>query len=306
MNNQNFKAYLAYIAVCVIWGTTYLAIKIGVTDLPPFLFAGLRWITAGIILIGYLYLRGYNFPVKDDLIHLFIVGISLLGFGNGFVVIAEQWLPSGLTSLLITTIPIWVVIIEMLLPNSPKINFLVVLGIIIGTSGVVLIFWNDLDKIFNSDYFLGILSMFGAVVVWVIGSLWSKYKKVTVKPLMGATFQMLFAGVVQVFLGSLLGEWSEFHFTQDSFYAFAYLVLIGSLFGYTSFIYAIAHLPVSFVSTYTYVNPIIALYLGWLVLNEEINIILFAATALILGGVVIVKMGHERIKAKNKTAQANR
>jgi drug/metabolite transporter (DMT)-like permease len=136
--------------------------------------------------------------------------------------------------------------------------------------------------------------MFGAVVVWVIGSLWSKYKKVTVKPLMGATFQMLFAGVVQVFLGSLLGEWSEFHFTQDSFYAFAYLVLIGSLFGYTSFIYAIAHLP------------IIALYLGWLVLNEEINIILFAATALILGGVVIVKMGHERIKAKNKTAQANR
>lgn len=305
MNNSNLKAYLAYAAVCVIWGTTYLAIKIGVTDLPPFLFAGLRWIAGGTILIVFLYLRGYKFPAKEDYIHLFIVGVSLLGFGNGFVVIAEQWLPSGLTSLLITTIPIWVVIVELLLPNTPRINLLVILGIIIGTSGVLLIFGNDLDKIFNGDYFYGILSMVGAVLVWVIGSLWSKYKKVTVKPLMGATFQMLFAGTLQVILGTALGEWSDFIFTHDSFYAFLYLVLVGSLFGYTSFIYAIAHLPVSFVSTYTYINPIIALYLGWLVLNEEVNMVLFIATALILTGVVIVKVGHERVKSKNKIVQAN-
>lgn len=306
MNNPNIKAYLAYAAVCVIWGTTYLAIKIGVTDLPPFLFAGLRWITAGSVLITFLYFRGYKFPVKDDLIHLFIVGISLLGFGNGFVVLAEQWLPSGLTSLLITTIPIWVVIVESILPNTLRINFLVVLGILTGTFGVMLIFWNDIEKIFNGEYIWGILSMFGAVNVWVLGSLWSKYKKVSVKPLMGATVQMLFAGTIQVILGTILGEWSKFTFTTDSFYAFSYLVLVGSFFGYTSFIYAIANLPVSFVSTYTYVNPIIALFLGWLVLNEELNAVIFIATALILSGVIIVKMGHERIKAKSKIAQADK
>lgn len=291
MTKPPLRALIAWIAICFIWGTTYLAIRIGVTDLPPMLFAGFRWIIASMILIPVLMLTGKRLPVKSDLIHLAIVGIALLGFGNGLVVTAEQSLPSGLTALLITTLPFWMVGFESLKKKGPKLNYLIVIGLILGLSGVTTIFGVDFSAWLSTKNILGVLALTGSVIAWSLGSIYSKYHKVSVHPLMGAAVQMLIAGLAQTALGTALGEFSWFHFTQNGMLAMAYLIVVGAIFGYASYIYAISELPLSFVSTYAYINPVIALILGWYVLNEELTINLLFAVILIFSGVILVRKG---------------
>jgi drug/metabolite transporter (DMT)-like permease len=286
------KAYLAWITICVVWGTTYLAIRIGVTDLPPMLFAGLRWIIAGVLMTILLNLSAYALPRYKDLKHLAIVGILLLGVANGLVVVAEQWLPSGLTALILSTLPFWVVGIEYFLPQKPKINLFIISGLVLGTAGVVLIFARDLNIALDFNILLGGLCLLGAVIAWSAGSIYWKYKKTDVKPLMGASIQMLIAGTLQTALGLILGEHNNFHLTQNGMLALGYLIVFGSILGYASYIYSVTKLPLSLVSTYAYVNPIIAILLGWYVLNEPLTVTVFVASGLILIGVGLVKRGN--------------
>lgn len=290
-DNTKFKAYLAWLTICVIWGTTYLAIKIGVSDLPPFLFAGFRWIIAGPVFFLILLFSKYKLPTLKDIKHLAVVGILLLGCGNGLVVVGEQWLPSGLTSLLITTLPFWIVGIESFVPQGPRLNIKIMFGLFIGLAGVSSIFYESLLNLWHAEYFPGIVSLMLAMAAWGGGTVYSKYNKISVHPMMGATIQMMFAGIFQMTIGFSLGEWESFYFTTESFYAFAYLTFIASIFGYGSYMYAISHLPISFVSTYTYINPVIALTLGWLVLDEVINLQIVVGAVIIFAGVALVKRG---------------
>ena len=295
---ENLKAYLALFSIYIIWGTTYLAIRIGVKDLPPILFAGLRWLIAGPVLFTVLKMRGYSLPTKKDLINLSIVGFLLIGIGNGLVVYSEQWIPSGLASLLITTVPFWIVGMEAVLPKGVRINLIVVLGLIFGMVGIGLIFGGDFKHLFNSENLGGVIGLMVAVFGWSLGTVYTKYKKTTVHPLMGASVQMILAGVMLTLFGLLLGEGSSFHFTSNSLIAFIYLIVFGSLIGFGSYIYAIEHLPISLVSTYAYVNPIIALFLGWWILGEEISFTIIISALVILGGVALVKKGSSPRKIK--------
>lgn len=288
---KNLKAYAAWITICIIWGTTYLAIKIGVEDFPPVLFAGFRWLIAGPILIIIMRIRGYKFPEKEDLIHLGTVGILLLGFGNVLVVVAEQYISSGLTSLIITTTPFWMVLFERFMYKKGKVNKFVIIGLLLGLAGVILIFSHDIDTVFKGSFFIGAAALLVAVIGWANGTLYSKYKKVSVDPLMGAAFQMLIAGVILTLLGFSIGEYSFIKTTDAGLYSLLYLIVFGSLIGYTSYIYAVAHLPISLVSTYAYINPVIAVFLGWLVLSEPLNIQLILGGIVILFGVWMVKKG---------------
>lgn len=305
MNKPHLRAILAWIAICIIWGTTYLAIRIGVSDLPPMLFAGFRWIIASVILIPILLMTGKRLPVKSDLIHLAIVGIALLGFGNGLVVTAEQSLPSGLTALLITTLPFWMVGFESLLKKGPKLNYLIIIGLILGLAGVTTIFGINLSTWLNTKNILGVLALMGSVIAWSLGSIYSKYHNVSVHPLMGAAVQMLIAGLAQTLVGSVLGELSRFHLTQNGVLAMAYLIVVGAIIGYASYIYAISELPLSFVSTYAYINPVIALVLGWYVLNEELSINLLFAVILIFSGVILVRKGSFLAQQRLKNLPTN-
>ncbi len=293
MPKENLRAYLAWAAICLIWGTTYLAIRIGVHDFPPVLFAGLRWIIAGPILILILRLRGYKLPTLKDIKHLAVVGILLLGFGNGMVVFAEQWVPSGLTALLISTDPLWIVGIESLLPGGPKLNFKIVIGVLLGLAGVILIFGSNLTAVWDIQYVLGILALMVCVLAWSSGTLYSKYKKVSVHPLMGAAVQMTIAGTGLSLLGVIIGEPSYLHLTQNGALSFLYLLIFGSFIAYGSYIYAVANLPVAFVSTYAYINPVIALFLGWVILDENLNYLMIIGAIVILIGVYTVKKGSD-------------
>jgi len=293
MNEKyGLKAYLAWITICIVWGTTYLAIRIGVADLPPMLFAGFRWIIAGVLMTILLNLRHYKLPTLKDLKDLAIVGILLLGIANGLVVVAEQWLPSGLTALILSTLPFWVVGLEYFLSSKPKINLFIIAGLFLGTTGVVLIFARDLNIALDLNILLGGLCLLGAVIAWSAGSIYWKYKKADVRPLMGASIQMLIAGILQTSLGLILGEHNSFHLTQNGVFALGYLIVFGSILGYASYIYSITNLPLSLVSTYAYINPIIAILLGWYFLDEPLTITVFVAAGLILIGVALVKRGN--------------
>jgi len=287
----NRRAYLAWVAICIIWGTTYLAIRIGVEDLPPMLFAGFRWMIAGPMFLGILLLRKFKLPKRKELLPILIIGISLLGITNGLVVVAEQWIPSGVTALLITTLPFWVVVIELGYLRKNRFNLKVIGGMLMCTFGVSLIFYDDLESMLHVDNLLGMLCILIAMISWAGGSLYSQNRKLSVHPLMSASIQMIFAGLAQTIIGLSIGELSEFVFTSESLAAFTYLIFVASIFGFGSYIYAIEHLPVSFVTTYAYINPIIALILGALVLDEKLDIIIGASAAIILAGVWLVQSG---------------
>ncbi|MBU1099485.1 MAG: EamA family transporter [Bacteroidetes bacterium] len=298
MKKGNLLAYLAWLSTCIVWGTTYLAIRIGVGDLPPWLFAGFRWMAAGTVLISVLLFMKFKLPRLNEIKHLAVVGIALIGVANGLVVYAEQWIPSGLAALIVTTLPFWVVGIELALPLGNRISLTTIFGVLLGLVGTGLIFRNEFEKLFDPDYLTGVIAILGAIIVWAAGSLYSKSRKFEVHPLMGASIQMIIAGALQTIFGLLLGEYDSFIFTQSSLLAFLYLLFVGSLMGYASYIYALAHLPVSFATTYAYVNPVIALFLGWLVLGEELNLTIGIATVIILVGVFVVKRGSRAIELK--------
>lgn len=297
MDKNNIRAYSAWIAVCIIWGTTYLAIRVGVEHIPPMLFAGIRWIVAGSIFVTLLKVLGKTFPSRKDLLHISVMSITMLGIGNGLVVVGEQYINSGLAALLITTVPFWVVGIESFSSKGPKINVKIILGLIIGLLGISLIFGNDWQDLINTKYLLGVLCIFGAVVSWSFGTVYSKYKRVSVHPLVSASVQMLIAGFAQMILGILLGEFSSISFNTTGVAALVYLIIAGSIFGYGSYIYAIEHLPLSLVSTYAYINPVIAVFLGWLFLDEKLNFTIGIGALVIILGVVLVKQGVKTVSS---------
>ena len=299
MDKPKFSAYLAWIVICIVWGTTYLAIRIGVAELPPMLFAGFRWLVAGGILLILLNLRGYSLPKVADLKQLAIVGILLIGIANGLVVIAEQWLPSGLTALILSTLPFWMVGLESLFTKDSRINLFIIAGLVLGMAGVILIFARELNVIVDFNTFLGGICLIGAVVSWSLGSIYWKHKPANIEPFMGASVQMLIAGSLQTLLGFIIGEHNNFQLTQDGFLALAYLIIFGSILGFASYIYSIKHLPLSLVSTYAYINPVIALILGWYFLNEPLTITVLIAALLIFTGVVLVKKGSSFVASKN-------
>ncbi len=299
MKRSEMLAYAAWISICIVWGTTYLAIRIGVQELPPMLFAGLRWLAAALIFLFILFLRSKKIPPRKEIIHNAIVGTLLLGIGNGFVVIGEQWIPSGLTSLIITTLPFWMVAFDSMLPSGGKLNSKIISGMALGFIGVLLILWQDLGNLSDTSYLGGMLIITLGVISWTGGSVFTKYNKNKGNPFTGACIQMLTAGFLQTIIGASLGEFAVIHFTTNGVLALLYLIFFGSFLGYAAYIYAIDHLPVSLVSTYAFINPVIALLLGWLVLNEDLNLKIIAAAAVILGGVLLVKKGNviqKRIK----------
>ena len=296
MLTENTKAIIAWLNVCVIWGTTYLVIRIGVGHLPPMLFAGIRWVIAGVVFITVLKWRGKALPKANEIVHLAVVGLALLGFANGLVVWAEQWIPSGLTALLLTTVPFFMVGLESLLPKGPKLNATILTGLVMGLTGVCLIFGEDIKYLSDPDNLIGVFALLGAVFFWSLGSLYSKYVKVDVHPLMGASVQMLIAGIFLSVIGISIGELPLLSFEINGLLSLAYLIIFGSFVGYASYIYALAKLPLSLVSTFAYINPVIALFLGWIILDEKLNFQIAIAAAVIIAGVFIVKQGASRLK----------
>jgi len=295
-SRDNWKAYAAWIAVCVVWSTTYLAIRIVVRDLPPALMSGVRFTFAGSALMLILKLRGERIPSVQTWWPLAIVAIALIGLGNWLVVWAEKTVPSGLAALMVAATPLWMATFERFWKREARPHSMQIAGLLIGFAGVILLILPHLEGTLNLAYLKGIVALQIASVAWALGSLYSKYKKVEAKPLVGASIQMLIGGIFLVTLGTFNGEWTQIRFAVPSLIAFFYLVLIGAMVGYACYIYALSHLPSSTVSLYAYINPAAAVWLGWVILDEPVGLNTVAATAVILFGVWLV-----RRKASDRT-----
>jgi drug/metabolite transporter (DMT)-like permease len=294
MKQDRALAYAAFAVVCVVWGTTYLAIRIAVATMTPFLLTGARYLFAGVVLFIVARLHGDEIPRDRRVLgELAVCGVLMVAIGNLTVVWAEQWVPSGFAALFVGTAPFWATLIELLRRSGERLEPRAGLGLLIGFAGVaMLVTPGGAGSAFDRRFVIGAIVIQLGSIAWQYGTIRGKYALVSVPPLMSSALQMLAGGVVVTLAGVGLGEIPHFHATPRTFTALAYLSLFGSVLAYTSYVYAARHLRSTNMSLYAYVNPVVAVILGWLVLHEQLTWISIAAMVVILGGVAMVQSGR--------------
>lgn len=295
---------LAYIAVCIFWGSTYLAIRIGVGELPPTIFAGIRFIIAGSLMLGYAKFKGLAMPKNSsEMLKISIVGIFLLVGGNGGVVWAETRVSSGIASLMVATVPLFMAIIESLLPSKPKLNKKGWLGLLIGFAGVAFLVLSDFNKTIVD--IIGMALLIIGALSWASGSVYSKSFTSSASTVSNIAIQMLSGGICLAIIGGVLGEFQKAQFTPKGIGALLYLVVFGSIIGYSCYIYILQKWPAAKAGTYAYVNPPVAVILGAIVLDEAISLKIVLATIIILFGVILVQRSKVNVVSSKSTESLN-
>jgi len=288
------RAYFAWATVCLVWGTTYLAIRIALGTIPPLLMGGMRYVTAGAVLAATLALRGNRLPGPRAWPSLALLGLLLIGLGNGGVVWAEQTVTSGLTAVLVATSPFWMVGLDAMMSHGDRLTPRRIVGLVVGFSGIVMLVWPELQVGAERRAFLtGVAAAQIACIGWAIGSTYARRRGHTAardeNVLATAAFEMLFGGIFLLLAGLVRGEAAWLTFTPRTTAALAHLTVFGSIAGFTAYAYALKHLPVATVSLYAYVNPVIAVVLGTVILKEPFNIRMGIAAAVVLTGTAIVR-----------------
>ncbi len=288
------KVFLAYLAVCFFWGSTYLAIKIGVQDMPPMFFAGTRFLIAGSLMLLYGRFKGYPLPKDFKTIKaLSIIGLLMLLGGNGLIVYAEQWVDSSVASMMVATMPLFIALLDKILIKSVELNKWSYVGLLIGFYGVYqLISPSGISPVMRlSD--AGIILL--AVFLWSLGSVYSTMVKSESSIINKIGIQMLAGGAGLMFVAGITGELTRITFTQSSLLALLYLIIFGSLVGYSSYIYVLANWSATKAGTYAYINPIVAIVLGFIILNEPITFKMIISMIIILLGVFIVQKSKIKV-----------
>lgn len=278
-------------SVYVIWGTTYLAIRVANETLPPLLAAGLRFLVAGAVLYAVTVRRGDvegDRPGPAQWRAAAIVGIGLVAGGNGLVVMAERTIPSGIAALIIALVPLWMATIDRVLLRR-QVGWLTTLGLFLGFGGAALLIGGTAFD--QGAPLSGMLVCVVATLSWTTGSLYSRNAPLPKRPLVGAAMEMMIGGAVLVVAGVFRGELSLIRpedFSLESLLALGYLITFGSWVGYTSYVWLLRNARTTLVSTYAYVNPVVAVFLGWLILDEIITIRTVVAGAIIVVAVAII------------------
>jgi len=269
-----WKILVAFAALYLIWGSTYLGIKIAIETMPPFLMATTRFLAAGLILYGIYRIRGGAKPNGEQWRHSLVVGGFLIAGGNGIVTFAQQWIDSSMAALIITTNPLFMMVFGWWGKVQGKPSLRAWISLAVGFAGVALLLGSDGDEVSNGSFF-GYALVFVAILFWTLGSVYSKKKPQTIDPWLQSGMQMICGGGVCLVAGLLWGEFEQADvsaFSLRSYIAFAYLIFFGSLAGFTSYVYLLRHRSPSAVSSHAYVNPVVAVLLGWLILDETLTI----------------------------------
>lgn len=291
MKHERAWAWAAFAVVCVVWGTTYLFIRIALESIPPLLLTGTRFTAAGLIMLAVAKLRGERVPLDlRTLANLTFVGFLMVGVGNLGVVWAEQWVPSGMAALFVATAPFWMAIIEAFRRGGERVDLRGGIGMLIGFIGVaMLVTPGGSGGTLSSMFLLGALAIQLGGLAWQYGSAHAKYKMKRVPLMSSSALQMLSGGIIVSIVGLALGEGSRFALTPRTFGALAYLTLFGSVLAYSAYVFALAHMRTTVTSLYAYVNPVVAVFLGWLVLSEPLTWVSVVAMVVILAGVALVQ-----------------
>ncbi len=301
--NHRLRIAIAFLAIYTIWGSTYLAIKIAIETIPPFLMASIRFLIAGVALYTWTRLRGAPRPTNSNWKAATIIGGLLLLGGNGGVVWAEKQVQSSVTAIFITTVPIWMALLEWrgydhIRPKPP-----VIFGLIMGFAGVALLVGPQQIGGSGEVNKVGGLVLILASLSWAIGSLYSRKADLPTYPLQGTAMEMLMGGVLLGLAGLVSQEWAEFNPQAASFrslFAFAYLVVFGSLMGFTSYVWLLKQTSAARVSTYAYVNPVVAVFLGWALASESLTLTTLLAAAIIILAVILITSYRSQEKQSDR------
>jgi drug/metabolite transporter (DMT)-like permease len=297
---SRWKVIVAFALVYVFWGSTYLAIGIAVEHIPPALMCATRFTIAGVVMLGWCAFTGRRVSHSPrDLFHMAVVGILLLMGGNLTLSYAERIVPTGLAALLIAVTPLWFLVLDSLLLGDHHISQRGKIGLLLGIAGVVVLIWPELTtpaSIGRRELWWSIALLAGSFT-WALGSVLSK-KWQSADPFSATAWQVVFAGLANFLFAVFFERLSDVTWTARGVGAILYLVVCGSWIGYTAYIWLLQHVPTSKVATYAYVNPVVAVFLGWLVLHERIDHFIVLGTAVVVASVVLVTSA----KVKTRTA----
>lgn len=295
----------AFAALYIIWGSTYLGISYAIKSIPPFFMVGIRFLIAGFIIFFWCLLKGEKAPSLKSFVTIGIGGVLMLFIGNGAVSWVEQYLPSGLAAIIVATVPLWFVVLDKNQWSYYFSNKLIIIGLLVGFAGVLLLFTGkgSINLAGNKTNLISLFVLVIGTIGWASGSLYSKYKTVEGSTAMKAGVQMLAAGIVSMLAGFVIGEHQQFAVSQvttTSLLAVLYLIVFGSLVGYMSYIWLLSVRPPSLVGTYAYVNPVVAVFLGWLIAGEAITQQQILALTVVLAGVILVNLAKDKTTKENK------
>ena len=287
-----WKLTLAFASLYLIWGSTYIAIRFTIETLPPFSMAAVRFLVAGGILYAFARRRGER-PTAPDWLSSTIVGTLLLGGGNGGVVWAIQWVPSGLAAVIVASVPLWMVLIDWLTGGSERPSISLTAGLLWGLLGVAILLGSDHVGAQNREGLLGAIALLGAALAWASGSIYARRARLPASPWLTTGMQMLTGGAVLAVIAVMAGEPGQLDLasiSMKSMASLAYLIVFGAVVAYSAYIWLLGVTTPARATTYAYVNPVVAVILGWLLADEQLDARAGLAIAMILSAVVVVTL----------------
>lgn len=289
MKKETRKAYIALALVSFFWGTTYLASKISAHYIPGLFVAGVRQFVAGLLLVGYFKSVGFAWPDKKSLLKIAVQAIFLLCISQGLLTWSLEFIDSGLAAIIAGLMPLFVALFSILLLRFARFTPLMIIGLLVGFGGIVTIFYEHFSQLLNAKYAFGIGLALIATTSWSFGTVFASRYKPKTDILFSVGLQMLISGVLVLGVCGLSGKYVNLMETNHSaLWGLLYLIVIGSLLTYSAYVFAVSQLPPTQVSIYAYINPIVAIFLGWLVLKEHMSINVVTGTLITLGGVYLV------------------
>lgn len=302
------KIWLPLLALYIVWGSTYLGIKVSIETIPPFFHAAVRFLISGMILVIWQRSAGHPLPTRKQWVSAGIIGTFLLLGGNGLVAWAEQFIPSGIAALIIGSMPMFLVIGEAIRPNGVKPTWQGIVGLLVGFAGIfILVGPSEISGSTEKLNTFGVIALLAACLFWATGSLYSKTADLPKSSLMNTGAQMLVGSVSLLIVSLISGElngWDVSSVSTRSLVGLAYLIFIGSLVGFVSYGWLLQNAPISLVSTYAYVNPIVAVLLGVWLANETLEPRIWLATAIIIGSVIFINSTRPKVSHEAKVMAA--
>ena len=297
MKRESNRAYIALGLVSFFWGTTYIAARIGAQHMPGLFVSGVRQFSSGLILVSFFLARGYSIPAWDALKKISLQGILLLAIANGLLTWSLEYISSGLAAIIAALVPLFITIFTIWLSSCTKITRWMIIGMLIGFGGILTIFYDYLGQLHSKSFVFGVALALLSTLSWSFGTVYTSKQKLSTDILFAVGLQMLVAGVTILIVCGLTGKYVNLADTgHATWLALAYLIVFGSLLAYSAYVFAISKLPPAQVSIYAYINPIVAVGLGWLLLQEKMNANMALGTAITLSGVWLVNKEFKKTK----------
>jgi drug/metabolite transporter (DMT)-like permease len=297
MKQEMKKAYIALGVVSFFWGTTYVASRVGAQHMPGLYMAAIRQFVSGLILVLFFAAKGHKLPSLEELKRISVQGVFLLCIANGLLTWSLEYISGGLAAIIVALVPLFIALFSFWLSASARITKRMLVGLLAGFAGILLIFYDYMGQVSSKHFLFGVGLALISVVSWAFGTVYTSKTRSTIHVLYNVGLQMLIAGIIMLLACAITGKYVNIIAAGETVWiVLLYLIVFGSLLAYSAFVFAVTKLPPTQVSIYAYINPLVAVGLGWLLLNEKMNGIMLAGMMITLGGVYLVNREFKKVK----------